>query len=77
MNRTTGALTRHGDIQSSRGSRLTGNGRSKLNLGEQVVAWIQDVVAFFGNEDAGHGEHGPLAARPMCLQWTWLGQSAV
>jgi len=35
---------------------LAGHGRSKLNLGEQFVTWIEDVVAFLGNDDARHGE---------------------
>ena len=46
---------------------LAGNGRSELNLVEQGVARIQDVVAFLGNDDAGHGEYRGAGCGDPCV----------
>ena len=46
---------------------LAGNGRSELNLVKQGVAWIQDVVAFLGNDDAGHGEDRAAGCGGPCV----------
>ena len=46
---------------------LAENGRSKLDLGEQGMAWIQDVVAFLGNDDAGHGEDRAAGCEDPCV----------
>jgi hypothetical protein len=46
---------------------LAGNGRSELNLGEQVVAWIQNVIALLGNDGAGHREDRAAGCCDPCV----------